>query len=73
LSIGDRVRLGEIEVPLEQLTAVFGRRSTARLEARRFPLRQGSTGTNPFVSMRDHEPVLQKPRRNPATGKIEEN
>lgn len=73
LCIGDRIRMGEVEVPLEQLTAVFGGRSKARLEARHFPLRQANIGTDPFVSGHDHEPSLQKPRRNPVTGKIEEN
>jgi len=31
LCIGDRIRFGEIEVPLDKLTAVFGNRSEVRL------------------------------------------
>jgi len=72
LCIGDRIRLGEIEVPLEKLTAVFGHHSKARLEARHFPIRPGSNDKNPFAARLDQESILQKPRRNPATGKIEE-
>lgn len=62
LCIGDRIRFGDCEVPLERITAVFRNRSDVRLEARHFPLR------------RRHNPAsdLQKPRRNPSTGKIED-
>ena len=73
LCIGDRIRLGDIEVPLEQFTAVFGDRSRARLEARHFPLKRANNGTYLFASGQGQEPSLQKPRRNPVTGKIEEN
>jgi len=73
LCIGDRIRLGEIEVPLEQFAAVFGDRSKARLEARHFPLRRATGSTNPVVFGQDLEPSIQKPKRNPVTGKIEEN
>ena len=69
LCIGDRIRFGDIEVSLKDITAVFGRHSNARLEARHFAL---GTGAKSFARQVDHGPVLQKPRRNPATGKIEE-
>ena len=69
LCIGDRIRFGDIEVSLKDITAVFGRHSNARLEARHFAL---GTGAKAFVRQLDHGPALQKPRRNPATGKIEE-
>jgi pSer/pThr/pTyr-binding forkhead associated (FHA) protein len=69
LCIGDRIRFGDIEVSLKDITTVFGRRSNARLEARHFAL---GAGAKPFAKQVDHGPVLQKPRRNPATGKIEE-
>lgn len=72
LCIGDRVRFGDCEVPLEKLTAVFGSRSTARLEARRFPLRKDFLGSGFRADMNDPGIQLQKPRRNPATGRIEE-
>ena len=72
LCIGDRIRFGDIEVPLDKLTAVFGKHATTRLEARRFPIRQGKTVARPTAGKTDHGPSLHKPRRNPATGKIEE-
>ena len=72
LCIGDKIRFGDCEVPLKKLTAVFGNRSNARLESMHFPVRKGhgSTGFNADIK----EPVnpFHKPRRNPATGKIEE-
>lgn len=73
LCIGDRIRFGDTEVPIDQLVSVFGSDSNARLEARHFAPRQVSSGTKPFVRHHDHGPVLQKPRRNPKTGKIEED
>ena len=73
LSIGDRIRFGDIEVPLEQLTAVFGRRANIRLEARRFPHRHGKGVAQPSAGKADPGPSLNKPRRNPATGKIEDS
>ena len=73
LCIGDRIRFGELEVPLERLTAVFGNRSNARLETRHFQLRNANKGTRSFADPRDAGPLLQKPRRNPVTGKIEED
>jgi len=73
LSIGDRIRFGDIEVPLEHLTAVFGRRASIRLEARRFPHRHGKAVVQPSAGKADPGPALNKPRRNPATGKIEDS
>ncbi len=73
LCIGDRIRFGELEVPLERLTAVFGSRSNARLEAKHFQLLNANKGTRSFADLRDAGPLLQKPRRNPVTGKIEED
>jgi pSer/pThr/pTyr-binding forkhead associated (FHA) protein len=73
LCIGDRIRFGDIEVPLERLTAVFGKRAGTRLEARRFPVRRGKTAVNAVKGQPDQGPSLRKPRRNPATGKIEED
>ena len=73
LSIGDRIRFGDVEVPLQTLTALFGKRASIRLEARRFPIRQGRAIARPAPAQHDHGPSLNKPRRNPATGKIEED
>ena len=72
LCIGDRIRFGDVEVPLQRITAVFGKRASIRLEARRFPVRRGKTVAAPLKGQADHGPSLHKPRRNPATGKIEE-
>jgi len=73
LCIGDRIRFGDCEVPLEKLTAVFGHGSHARLEARHLPLIHGNTGARLFADLSDPGSRLQKPRRNPATGRIEED
>lgn len=73
LCIGDRIRFGELEVPLERLTAVFGNRSNARLEARHFQLKNGNEGARSFSDLHNSGPQLHKPRRNPVTGKIEED
>jgi len=72
LCIGDRVRFGEIEVPLERLTAVFGQRANIRLEARRFPVRHGKAVSMPVKRQSENVSSLHKPRRNPVTGKLEE-
>jgi len=73
LCIGDRIRLGETEVPLERLISVFGDRSHARLEARHFPLPRTHMGSKLPASKPHPVSALQKPKRNPVTGKIEEN
>lgn len=73
LCIGDSIRLGEIEIPLHRLTAVFGSHSNARLESKHFALRNKNSGNRLFSHASDQETSLQKPRRNPLTGKIEEN
>ena len=73
LCIGDRIRFGELTVPLEQLTAVFGSRSNARLEATHFPLGHGDMANRPYADLHASGSRLKKPRRNPATGKVEEN
>ena len=73
LCIGDRIRFGDIEVPIDRLVSVFGGESNARLESRHFAPRLFSSGPTTFVRHHDHGPVLQKPRRNIKTGKIEED
>ena len=73
LCIGDRIRFGDHEVSLEQLTAVFGNRSNARLEAKHFPHRHGNPASRAYTKMMDPENLLHKPKRNPVTGKIEED
>lgn len=73
LCIGDRIRFGDIEVPLDKLTAVFGKRAQTRLEPRRFPPRHGKAVAKSLAGQPDHGPLMHKPKRNPATGKIEED
>jgi pSer/pThr/pTyr-binding forkhead associated (FHA) protein len=72
LCIGDRVRFGESEIPLQGLTALFGQHTNARLEARHFSLQDGNNAARPFTKLTDSAAVLKKPVRNPVTGKIEE-
>ena len=69
LCIGDRIRFGDLEMALEQLTALFPNPGSVRLEPRHFPLRDGET----FKTPADNGLPLMKPRRNPETGLIEEN
>lgn len=73
LCIGDRIRFGGQDVSLERLTAIFGKRSNIRLEAKHFPPRQGNRAAGAFADISDAGPLLQKPKRNPVTGKIEED
>jgi len=72
LCIGDRIRFGDIEVPLQRITGLFGKRAGIRLEAKRFPARHGKAKSR-SSSQPDHGASLHKPRRNPVTGKIEED
>ncbi|MCW8927110.1 MAG: FHA domain-containing protein [Xanthomonadales bacterium] len=62
LCIGDGIRLGEYELPLEQITALFSGAAKVRLRTRRFPFQ-----VKPATVER-----IDKPRRNPATGRVEE-
>ena len=71
LCIGDRIRFGDLEVALEKLTAVFGKRANTRLEAQRFHVRKTMAVSS--AGRAGHGPALAKPRRNPVTGKIEED
>ena len=73
LCVADRIRFGEHEIELAKLISVFGKRDDIRLGDEHFiPQRQSVTGfgqrNNATASTR-----LQRPRRNPLTGKIEQN
>ena len=72
LCIGDRIRLGEVELPLPQLTAVFGSAANTRLGDKPPTLHHGVNGAKSLVGQTTSGSTLEKPRRNPATGKIEE-
>lgn len=70
LGTRDRVRFGDVEVPLDRLVDLFGQRARVRLHeayaVRGRPLiAEGETARA--------RPVLENPRRNPLTGDIEEN
>jgi pSer/pThr/pTyr-binding forkhead associated (FHA) protein len=73
LCTGDRIRFGEYMVPLEKFTAVFGESTNVRLEATHFPVNHGSKARRPYADLHDPGSILKKPRRNPSTGKIEED
>ena len=73
LCSGDRIRFGDIEVPLERLIAVFGSDTNARLEARPVALRHTKNIVQSIARQPGQGPALNRPRRNPTTGKIEEN
>ena len=72
LCVGDRIRLGDYEVPLQQLTAVFGKRANVKLGEQHFSLRQGGKGSRKLSGWDEPGSPLQKPKRNPLTGLIEE-
>jgi len=73
LCSGDKVCFGQMQVPLGQLTAVFGENSIARLEKKHVILDRMKTTTGQFHHHAEPGSILQKPRRNPVTGKIEED
>ena len=73
LCIGDRISFGDVEVPLNELTAMFGRHANTRLEAKKFRVRQARNTARSSAGQTDRGPAMNKPRRNPLTGKIEED
>lgn len=73
LCVGDRIRCGAVEVPLKRLIAVFDSRDLARLEAKPVALRHTKNIVQSHARQPGQGPALNRPRRNPATGKIEEN
>jgi len=73
LCVGDKIRFGDHEVPLQQLTAVFGKRAGIRLGEQHFSLRQGGKGSRRLSQWGEPESLSQKPKRNPLTGQIEKD
>jgi len=73
LCVGDIIRFGDHEVALQQLTAIFGKHRDIRLGAKHFSLRQGKSSHGSGSDPGKSGSSMQKPRRNPLTGKIEEN
>jgi hypothetical protein len=72
LCAGDEVRLGDCEVALESLTALFGGARRLRLGDRQLPLQTRQIPADLRAALHDPGERLSKPRRNPVTGKIEE-
>jgi pSer/pThr/pTyr-binding forkhead associated (FHA) protein len=72
LCAGDEVRLGDCEVALESLTALFGGAGRLRLGERQLPLQARQIPADLREALHDPGERLSKPRRNPVTGKIEE-
>ncbi len=73
LGTQDRIRFGEKEVPLDRLIEAFGNNMRVRLRegwsVRGKPLVFNQT----FAGIPRQKTVLKNPKRNPLTGKIEEN
>jgi pSer/pThr/pTyr-binding forkhead associated (FHA) protein len=73
LGTQDRIRFGEKEVPLDRLIEAFGNQARVRLRegwsVRGKPLLFDQT----FAGLPRQKTVLENPRRDPVTGKIEEN
>jgi pSer/pThr/pTyr-binding forkhead associated (FHA) protein len=68
LGVGDRLRLGQLEVPLARLSALFGPASGVRLRRRPAP----PVGSDPTPkTTASPESGRRVPRRNPDTGNIE--
>jgi hypothetical protein len=72
LGTQDRIRFGELDVPLDRLVELFGKRSNVRL-------REGYSARGKPLVFDDYpgelpkpRVVLENPRRNPVTGDIEE-
>lgn len=63
LGAEDRIRCGEVELDVNRLLSLFGERSSIRLRDVRD---RGLPADQPV------RPVFERPRRNPETGKIEE-
>jgi len=73
LCVGDQLRFGDSKVDLQELTATYGNKTNIRLGDKYFSLRQRKGAPGRVNDWEQAGPALQKPRRNPLTGKIEEN
>ena len=73
LCSGDRISFGEIPVPLGRITAVFGDQSNVRLEKQQLVLGHRNLTGSALGHHLEAGSGLQRPRRNPLTGKIEED
>ena len=73
LCVGDRIRFGDHEVTLQQLAATLGKHTDIRLGDKNISLRHRKDSAGRVADWEQAGPALQKPRRNPLTGKIEDN
>lgn len=71
LGSGDRIRFGDTEVELEQLIKLFGERVRVQLNDRQ-NLRLPAVLAERLAAS-EKRIVLERPRRNPETGNIEED
>jgi hypothetical protein len=73
LGTEDQLRLGEKEVPLEKLLAVFGSHIQVQLREGYSVRGKPLVFDQQFLNQAKPKVVLENPRRNPITGNIEEN
>ena len=73
LCVADRIRFGEFEVPLPQLVGLFGKGAGVRLGDKRFSLRKRNSQPSAETQMPIDAGPLERPKRNPLTGKIEQH
>lgn len=73
LCIADRIRFGDYELPLSELISVFGKRSDIRLGDENFNLHRYKAARSRQRDNTAADNDLPRPRRNPLTGKIEQD
>lgn len=73
LGTEDRLRLGEIEVSLDTILSAFGKHTRVQLREGYSVRGKPLVFDQQFVNPAKPKVVLENPRRNPLTGKIEEN
>ena len=73
LCVADQIRIGEHELPLSQLISVFGRRADIRLGDEHVSMRHHKAARAAHRDGDAPASSMQRPRRNPLTGKIEQN
>ena len=69
----DRVRFGDLEVPLDDLIELFGNQSRVRLREGYSVRGKPLLFNDVLADLPKPKIVLENPRRNPVTGNIEEN
>jgi pSer/pThr/pTyr-binding forkhead associated (FHA) protein len=70
---GDRLRLGHVEVPLQDVIELFGRRARVKLGEKSYSLRKGGKSKQPTEKWDTPGASMNNPSRNPVTGQIEED